>query len=100
MWQVHKSFVATEFAARAMSELHLKRTVVIDMFVVSADDHSRVVLNAKTNVSGSDYINASTIVSTVVRAVGALSSLYSTVKLYFHLPVSLFSCLAEWSKFV
>ena len=27
------------------------------------DDHSRVALSSATNVSGSDYINASTIVS-------------------------------------
>lgn len=32
--------------------------------VLFLDDHSRVILNELTNVSGSDYINASSIVST------------------------------------
>ena len=54
---------------------HLKHCVVCEhppwnqmscMKISFADDHSRVTLSAATNVSGSDYINASTIVSIAV----------------------------------
>ena len=38
-----------------------------------SDDHSRVVLNGEANVSGSDYINASTIVSTILRNIASTS---------------------------
>ena len=40
--------------------LHLDLIILVFLF---SDDHSRVVLSKPSNVSGSDYVNASSIVS-------------------------------------
>ena len=52
-----------------------------------SDDHSRVVLSNATNVSGSDYINASTIVST-----GPLTTLRPRQN-GRHVPDDIFKCI-------
>ncbi len=58
------------------------------MFNLSlSDDHSRVCLSAASNVSGSDYINASTIVSNlrIVEIVRNENSVDSTKSLRDHI---------------